>query len=130
MKSKWTGFARFFIIILILILFANAMSLFVEIRRDVTRANRAYGLAALDDYFDDASYYDVYECTVKNSMSTEEIGVDTGEYEAFGRYYNAYTLYRMYPEKTEYLDIMNTEKQHITWNKILNIIDELEKDLY
>ena len=130
MKSKWTGIARFFIIILILVLFANAMSLFVEIRRDVTRANRAYGLSMLDEYFDEGHYYDLYEATIKNSLSTEKMGADTSEYEAFGRYYKAYTMHKMYPDEARYLDEMNTEKQHITWNKILNIIDELEKELY
>ena len=129
MKSKWTGIARFFIIILILILFANAMSLFVEIRRDVTRANRAYGLSVLDDYFDDGMYHDLYEATVRNSLSTETMGADTSEYEAFGRYYKAYTLHRMYPDDAGYLEQMKTEKQRITWNKILNTIDELEKEL-
>ena len=130
MKSKWTGIARFFIVILILILFANAMSLFVNIRKDVTRANRAYGLSVLDDYFDNGEYYDLYETVVRNSMSTEKMGADTGEYEAFGRYYHAYMMHKMYPDDARYIDKMNAEKQHITWNKILNIIDELERDLY
>ena len=61
MKSRWTPVARVLILFFLLILFVNALTLFVEIRRDLNYANRAYGLATLDDCFNEGRYQDLYE---------------------------------------------------------------------
>ena len=129
MKSRWTPIAKFLIFLFLFVLFVNAMTLFVEIRKDLNYANRAYGLSALDECFNEGRYQDLYEYTLKNEFSDEPIEVDISEYEAFGRYYNAYTKARIYENNEEYLRQMETEKASITWNKILNVIDRLEQEL-
>ena len=127
MKSKWAGFARVVIVILTLILIMNSVALFTNIRRALSYTNRAYGLSAMDDSFNEGRYEEIYEYTLKNEFTTEEVKTDISQYEAFGRYFHAYTLSKMYPEETRYKDEMAEEKQKITWNKIINVINELEK---
>ena len=129
MNSKWKSLARIVIVLLTLVLFVNAMSLFVELRREVTRANRPYGLSTINDYFEDGMYYDIYETAIKNELSTDKPEVDTSQYEAFGRYYHWYLLARMYPDVSEYRQNMAKEKSSVTWNKIINVMDNLEKEL-
>lgn len=112
-----------------MILFMNAMALFVNIKRDVNYVNRAYGLSTLDDCFNEGQYQQLYEYTVKNEFSSEPIEVDISQYEAFGRYWHAYSMARIYPDNEEYLRQMEIEKATITWNKILNVIDTLEQEM-
>ena len=112
-----------------MILFMNAMALFVNIKRDVNYVNRAYGLSTLDDCFNEGQYQQLYEYTVKNEFSNEPIEVDISQYEAFGRYWHAYSMARIYPDNEEYLRQMEIEKASITWNKILNVIDTLEQEM-
>ncbi len=129
MKGRWTRIARVLIIFFLMILFMNAMALFVNIRRDVSYVNRAYGLSTLDDCFNDGQYQQLYEYTVKNEFSSEPIEVDISQYEAFGRYWHAFSKARIYPDNEEYLRQMEIEKATITWNKILNVIDTLEQEM-
>ena len=129
MKSRWTPVARFLILLFLLVLFLNAMSLFVEIRRDMSYANRAYGLSALDDCFNDGRYQELYKYTLKNGFTDEKVEVDVSEYEAFGRYYNAYVKARIYEDNDIYLKQMEKEKASITWNKILSVIERLELEM-
>ncbi len=129
MKSRWTRIARVLIVFFLMILFMNAMALFVNIKRDVNYVNRAYGLSTLDDCFNEGQYQQLYEYTVKNEFSNEPIEVDISQYEAFGRYWHAYSMARIYPDNEEYLRQMEIEKASITWNKILNVIDTLEQEM-
>ena len=129
MKSRWTRIARVLIIFFLMILFMNAMALFVNIKRDVNYVNRAYGLSTLDDCFNEGQYQQLYEYTVKNEFSNEPIEVDISQYEAFGRYWHAYSMARIYPDNEEYLRQMEIEKASITWNKILNVINTLEQEM-
>ncbi|MBQ6478014.1 MAG: hypothetical protein IJI44_01465 [Erysipelotrichaceae bacterium] len=129
MKSRWTPLAKVLILFSLIILFINAMAFFVEVKRDISYANRAYGLSALDDCFNEGRYQELYEYTIKNSFTDEPIEVDISQYEAFGRYYHAYTMARIYPDNAVYLQQMETEKASITWNKILNVINTLEQEM-
>ena len=129
MKSRWIPLARILILLSLLVLFINATAFFIEVKRDLSYANRAYGLSALDDCFNEGRYQELYEYTIKNGFSTEPIEVGISEYEAFGRYYNAYVKARIYEDNEEYLRQMETEKGNITWNKILNVIDTLEQEM-
>ena len=129
MKSKWISVAKIMIVLFTVILFFNALLLFKEIRRDVNYSNRAYGLAALDDLFDEGQYQELYERAISNGLSDETVEVDTSQYEAFGRYYHAYTLARQYEGNTVYRQRKEAEKQNISWAKIINVINALEKDL-
>ncbi|MBQ1307813.1 MAG: hypothetical protein IIZ64_01765 [Erysipelotrichaceae bacterium] len=129
MKSRWTRIARVLIVFFLMILFMNAMALFVNIKRDVNYVNRAYGLSTLDDCFNEGQYQQLYEYTVKNEFSNEPIEVDISQYEAFGRYWHAYSMARIYPDNGEYLRQMEIEKASITWSKILNVIDTLEQEM-
>ena len=129
MKSRWIPLARILILLSLLVLFINVTAFFIEVKRDLSYANRAYGLSALDDCFNEGRYQELYEYTIKNGFSTEPIEVDISEYEAFGRYYNAYVKARIYEDNEEYLRQMETEKGNITWNKILNVIDTLEQEM-
>ena len=129
MKSKWIGVARFAIVILILVLFMNCLSLFIEIRRDVLYGSRSYGLSMLNDYFDEGRYQQIYDGAISNKYADDKLAVDASQYEAFGRYYHAYTLARIYEDNGEYLKQMETEKANISWRKILDVIDVLESEL-
>lgn len=129
MKNKWTPIARILIVFFLLVLYVNALSLFIEIRRDLSYANRAYGLSAMDDCFNEGRYHELYEYTLKKGFTDEEVEVDVSEYEAFGRYWHAYNMARIYPENDVYLKQMENEKASITWNKILNVIDKLEQEM-
>ena len=129
MKSKWIGFARTAIVILILVLFANCFSLFLEIKRDVSYGSRSTGLSTLDEYFDSGEYQKIYNCTVVNKYASDELLVDASQYEAFGRYYHAYTMARISEDNEKYLDQMKEEKAKISWKKILEVIDMLEAQM-
>ena len=129
MKSKWIGVARFAIVILILVLFMNCLSLFIEIRRDVLYGSRSYGLSMLNDYFDEGRYQQIYDAAISNKYADDVLAVDASQYEAFGRYYHAYTLARIYEDNSEYLRQMEVEKANISWRKILDVIDVLESEL-
>ena len=129
MKSKWVRFARVLIVIFSIILFLNAMTLFLEIRRDINYNNRAYGLSVMDDDFNNGEYYRVYMNSIKNAISDEDPAVDTSQYEAFGRLFNAYVNAKINTDDAKYIAQMNKEKQSITWNKILTVVESLENDL-
>lgn len=129
MKSKWVRLARVLIVIFSIILFLNAMTLFLEIRRDINYNNRAYGLSVMDDDFNNGEYYRVYMNSIKNAISDEDPAVDTSQYEAFGRLFNAYVNAKINTDDAKYIEQMNKEKQSITWNKILTVVESLENDL-
>ncbi|MBR5755682.1 MAG: hypothetical protein IKX97_07700 [Erysipelotrichaceae bacterium] len=129
MKSKWIGLARTLIVIFLLILFANALSLFLEVKRDISYYNRAYGLSTMDDDFESGEYYQIYINTIKNAIADEDPAVDTSQYEAFGRLFDAYIDARVHEDNAEYLKKMEVEKQNITWDKILTVIESLENDI-
>ena len=116
------------ILIALIVLFFNAYLLFTSIRRTVIYNSRIYGLDTLNTYFDEGNYYEIYEKTIENKYTDREVSVDVSQYEAFGRYFHYYTLARMYDDP-KYLDLMESEKEKITWKKILNVIDELENDM-
>ena len=128
MKSKWIRFGKVLIVIFAVILFFNALSAFLNIKRDMTYSNRAYGLSAMDDWFDNGEYYAIYTATVKNSIVDEKPAVDTSQYEAFGRFYHAYLMARI-DDDPIYRKQMEEEKANISWKKILKVIGELEKEL-
>jgi len=129
MKSRWAGFARFAIIIFMIILFVASVSLFTNIKRDVTYSSRNVGLSTLNDYFDAGEYEKIYESSIKNKYSDEKLYADVSQYEAFGRYFHAYMKAKMYEDNDEYLKEMAKEKENISWKKILDVIEALEKDL-
>jgi len=128
-RSRWVGLGRSLIILFLIILFFNAMALFIEIRRDMIYDARSYGLNALNDYFDRGEYQEIYEYTIRNKYAEDELSVDVSQYEAFGRYYHAYALARIYEDNGKYLARMAEEKEKITWKKILTVIDELESEM-
>lgn len=105
------------------------MTLFLEIRRDINYNNRAYGLSVMDDDFNNGEYYRVYMNSIKNAISDEDPAVDTSQYEAFGRLFNAYVNAKINTDDAKYIEQMNKEKQSITWNKILTVVESLENDL-
>ena len=129
MKSRWAGLARFAIIIFMIILFVASVSLFTNIKRDVTYSSRNVGLSTLNDYFDAGEYEKIYESSIKNKYSDEKLYADVSQYEAFGRYFHAYMKAKMYEDNGEYLKEMAKEKENISWKKILDVIEALEKDL-
>ena len=129
MKNRWVRLGRTLVVIFSIVLFFNAMSLFLEIKRDINYNNRAYGLSVMDDDFNNGQYYDIYLNAIKNDISDESPAVDTSQYEAFGRLFNAYVNAKMYKDNTKYLEQMNMEKQNISWDKILTVIESLESDL-
>ena len=129
MKSKWVAAARAAIIFFMLVLLINCIALFTEIKRDISYDTRATGLSTLNDYFDAGEYQKIYVCAVENNYSDEELYADVSQYEAFGRYYHAYTLARIYDDNEKYLAEMEAEKANITWKKVLAVIDKLEKEL-
>ncbi|MBR5049280.1 MAG: hypothetical protein IKX74_06545 [Erysipelotrichaceae bacterium] len=126
MKSKWKSLARLAILFFAIVLFFNALALFTEIRRDISYGNRSYGLSDLDEAFSNGEYHRVYVYTVTNEYAEDQLQVDASQYEAFGRYYHAYVLSRLYDNNAEYLKQMETEKQKISWKKITSVIDMLE----
>lgn len=129
MKSKWIGFARTLIVIFSLILFMNALALFLNIKRDMSYNNRAYGLSIMDDNFNNGEYYRIYLDGLRNEISDEDPSVDISQYEAFGRIFDAYTKARMYEDNDEYLKQIEQEKKNISWNKILTVVDALQNDI-
>ena len=120
MKSKWIGVARFAIVILILVLFMNCLSLFIEIRRDVLYGSRSYGLSTLNDYFDEGRYQQIYDGAISNKYADDKLAVDASQYEAFGRYYHAYTLARINEDN-------KMTNQHKTWNTKNNLKSKEQK---
>lgn len=129
MKSKWIGLARTTIVILILVLFANCLALFLEIKKDISYGSRSTGLSTLNDYFDAGEYQKIYNATVVNKYASDELAVDASQYEAFGRYYHAYTMARISEDNEKYLEQMKEEKAKISWKKILEVIDMLESQM-
>ena len=129
MKNRWIGIARVAIVFFILVLFINCLALFTEIKRDITYGSRAVGLSALNDYFDTGDYQKIYESAITNQYAEDELYADVSQYEAFGRYYHAYTLARIYEDNDKYLKEMENEKAQITWKKILVVISALEKEI-
>ena len=128
MKNRWVSLARILIVLFTLILFANALGMFLEIKRDVSYYNRSYGLNAMDEHFNDGEYYEVYELTLKNKYSAEPIEVDTSEYEAFGRYFYAHLMAKMHEGDPAYQTILQQERNNIHWKKIRNVIDRLDQE--
>ena len=127
-KNRWIGFGRLLAVIFMIVLFINAFTLFKEIRRDVHYGSRSVGLSTLNDYFDAGDYQKIYECSIANKYSDEALYADVSQYEAFGRYYHAYVRARSMGDNEEYLREMEEEKAKITWKKILDVIDTLEKE--
>lgn len=127
-KNKWIRLSRILIILFTIVLFFNALALFTEIKNSMSYNNRAYGLSSLDDAFDNGEYYDVYLNSIKNEISDEELLVDTSEYEAFARVFNAYLNSKIHHDDSFY-KVLEIEKNNITWNKIFTVIESLENDL-
>lgn len=128
--SKWIPVGRAAILLSMVVLYFNAYMLFTEIRREVIYNNHSYGLEVLNDYFDEGNYYQIYEKTVQNKYSNQELAVDISQYEAFGQYYHNYVMARTHTDNAEYLALMNEAKQKITWKKVLNVIEMLEQELH
>ena len=128
-KSKWIGFARAAILVFTLIHFANCLSLFLAIKRDISYGSRSVGLSTLDEYFNEGEYEKIYTSSVTNKYADDELAVDASQYEAFGRYYHAYTMARTHEDNAKYLKQMENEKAQISWKKILEVIDMLEAEL-
>lgn len=129
MKNRWIRFARTLIVIFSVILFMNALALFLEIRRDISYNNRAYGLSVMNDDFNNGEYYRIYANAIRNEIADEDPSVDVSQYEAFGRIFNAYINARMYEDNSRYLEQIENEKQNISWNKILTVIESLQNDI-
>lgn len=129
MKSRWLKFSKVLIVLFTIILFLNAMSLFVEIKRDINYYNRAYGLTVLDDNFSNGEYYQVYLDSVKNEIADENPDVDTSQLEAFGRVYNAYLNAYVHKDKSIFIKQLEKEKAIITWDKINSVIELLQNQL-
>ena len=129
MKSRWVAVARVLIVFFLLILYINAHTLFVEIKRDVSYGSRSYGLDALNQDFDNGEYEQIYLRTLSNKYADDKLSVDVSQYEAFGYYYHYFTLAKAHPEENKYWDLMNAEKEKITWKKILDVIADLENEL-
>ena len=130
MKNRLSsGLIKTLIVFFMFVLFINSYVLFREIKREVTFQNRSYGLTIMNDCFDNGEYYKIYTYTLKNSMVDEKPYVDVSQYEAFGRFYNAYLMAKMYPDNPEYRSQMKEEKNRISFKKILNVIAILEEDL-
>lgn len=127
MKTKWASLAKVMIVIFMLTLFVNAMLLFVNVRQDMSYGNRCYGLTELDDRFNQGDYQRIYTETLQNKYASAQPQVDTSQYEAFGRYYHAYVQSRIHEDNAVYLEQMEQEKAHITWKKILTVIELLEQ---
>ena len=128
-KSKWISLAKFLIVFFMIVLFINVLMFFREVKRDVNYGERSYGLSTLNDYFDNGEYQKVYQYSMNNKYANDELIVDASQYEAFGRYYRAYTLARIYDDNDVYLKRMAEEKEKITWKKILSVIESLENEL-
>ena len=128
MKNNWIRLGKVLIAIFTIVLFFNALSVFLEIKRDLTYGNRAYGLSSMDDHFNNGEYYAIYTDTLKNSISDEKPAVDVSQYEAFGRFYHAYLMARI-DDDPIYRKQMEEEKSKITWKKILTVVDQLEREL-
>ena len=127
--STWIGLARIFALLLMVVLFFNALTLFQEIRKDVMFGSRSTGLSTLNDYFDRGEYQKIYTAAAVNKYADDELFVDASQYEAFGRYYHAYVMARSLEDNEEYLKQMEKEKSSISWKKILDVISVLEEDL-
>ena len=128
--SRWVPFGRVAILLFLVILFFNAYSLFTDIRRNIISSSRSYGLDVLNEYFEEGNYYEIYEKTIENKYSDEELAVDVSQYEAFGRCYHYYVMARTHTDNAKYLKLMEEEKQKITWKKLLNKMAELENELH
>ena len=127
--SKWIGVARVLALLLMLVLFINAFTLFKEIRQDVLYGSQSTGLNTMNDWFDDGDYQKIYTAAAVNRYADDELSVDVSQYEAFGRWYHAYVRARSLDDNAEYLKQMEKEKSSISWKKILDVIDVLETDL-
>ena len=112
-----------------IVLFINVLMFFREVKRDVNYGERSYGLSTLNDYFDNGEYQTVYQYSMNNKYANDKLIVDASQYEAFGRYYRAYTLARIYEDNDVYLKRMAEEKEKITWKKILSVIESLENEM-
>lgn len=129
MKSKWMTLVRVLIVIFAFVLMLNTFIFIREVEQDLTYNERCYGLDVLNGYFDDGQYYQIYISTIRNTYSREVPEVDVSQYEAFGRYYNAYMNAMTSQDKTPYLKQMEIEKSKIYWKKIINVINVLEDKL-
>ena len=127
-RSGWQNIGMAMAILFMLILLINAMSLFINVRRDMLYNSRSYGLSVLNDHFDNGEYYEVYLKTCANRYADDELSVDVSQYAAFGRYYNALIQSKTHEDDSKYLKIMEEAKKEITWKKILRVIEELENE--
>ena len=128
-KSRWIGFARIAIVFFLIVLFISAYLFFKEVKRDVLYGSRAYGLETLNECFDNGEYQRLYQYAISNKYAEDELSADTSQYEAFGRYYHYYTLALSHEDNGEYLKKMASEKEKISWKKILNVIETLENNM-
>lgn len=126
-KNRWIGLTRILIVFFTMILYFNAYALFTEIKRSYQYSDRSYGLSAFDECFENGEYYSIYRYTLANQFTNDKPEIDTSQYEAFGRYYNAYLMSKAYEGDQKYLDIMKEEKAKISWKKITSVIERLEK---
>ena len=130
MKSRWPSrLIRILIGIFMFVLILNSYVLAREIKSDISFQNRSYGLSVMNECFDNGEYYKIFHYALKNDLAEDEPYIDVSQYEAFGRFYNAYLKAKMYPDNNEYRIQMETEKAKISWKKILNVMAILEEDL-
>ena len=129
MKNRSNGFLRVMIVFFMFVLIVNAFVLAINIKSDMSYKNRSYGLSAMNDCFNNGEYYKIYRYALKNALVDEKPYVDVSQYEAFGRFYHAYMMAKLYPDNDRYRLQMNLEKAQISWKKILNVIAIMEDDL-
>ncbi len=127
-KNRWIKLGKALIIVSTFVLIINAYAFFEEIRRDISYADRCYGVTELNEHFDNGEYFDIYEKTCKNKLTDEKPEVDVSQYEAFGRYYYNYLMANTVKDNVKYLEQMEKEKSNITWTKILDVIDTMKVD--
>ena len=128
-NSMMSRFVRVLIVFFMFILVINSFVLVREVKREVNLQNRSYGLSIFNEWFDNGEYYKIYLHTLKNELVEERPYVDVSEFEAFGRFYNAYLKAKMYPDEEKYRTMMKIEKANITLKKIRNVIALMEENL-
>ncbi|MBQ3295433.1 MAG: hypothetical protein IJH00_02975 [Erysipelotrichaceae bacterium] len=128
-NSLLSRLVRVLIVFFMIVLVINSFLLVREIKREMNFQNRSYGLSVFNDWFDNGEYYKIYLHTLKNELVEEKPYVDVSEYEAFGRFYNAYLLAKMYPNEQKYRTMMKIEKANISLKKIRNVIALMEEDI-
>ena len=123
MKNRWISVTKILVVFFMMILFMNALSLFLNVKRDVSYGSRSYGLDTLNSSFDNGEYYKVYLYTVSNQYADNKPEIDVSQYEAFGRYFHYYTLARMYDDP-KYIDLSATQSADMLLSAMNHTTDE------